>query len=606
MTAALPSAAPAARRSRVRNLVCMTLYNEDAGMVRAGLAALVESLAFADREAPSEGLRSIVAIVADGADRVDPAVLALFRGMGLVDGGTGFKACGETVHVSRMPAAAILAALGADGNRTGTAEIGFAVCIKARNRGKLHSHEVFFRGICPVLAPEFCYQIDAGTIVAPDAIAEMVAFMAANPDAAAAASHVLTPPPTADAPPLAVWQFMDFVAQKAVTWPTEVASGYLSIIPGQFCVFRWSAIDRSRSPETGRRTVDSYLRGLDGGSPLERVMFLAEDRVFGNEIVLAEEKAWSIGYCEGAEATTDPCESFGELLRQRRRWQNSALAVRLWLWQRWPAYLRRHDKSVADKLRFSRAMAWQGLLTACELLSPAFLAVLLVAAVSGAATAPESAIAAVATVAFATTAVLTFLSCRRSGRRFGTAVAAARDASAALSVALLVGATAYLLPPAAAAILLGPPLVTAAAIAAAFRGRHWQVLRYFPVYLLIDRVLAPIITCYALARIDDVSWGTKGLVGEAAAMRSDRARLRHFRNVLAGTILFANVTLLVVGLSYDGIIAVSTSIVVELFSLLALIVAVTAMATHLRHAVHHRPSTPVPPAPAAPLRFRPT
>ena len=51
------------------------------------------------------------------------------------------------------------------------------------------------------------------------------------------------------------------------------------------------------------------------------------------------DKSWRIGYCPAAEATTDACDTFGELLRQRRRWQNSALAVRLWLWGRLPAYL---------------------------------------------------------------------------------------------------------------------------------------------------------------------------------------------------------------------------------------------------------------------------
>ena len=91
---------------------------------------------------------------------------------------------------------------------------------------------------------------------------------------------------------------------------------------------------------TETRPLDAYLRGLNAVAPLERVMFLAEDRVFGNEIVLAQDKSWRIGYCPTAEATTDACDTFGELLRQRRRWQNSALAVRLWLWGRLPGLSR--------------------------------------------------------------------------------------------------------------------------------------------------------------------------------------------------------------------------------------------------------------------------
>src|SRR5271154_6534497 len=322
-------------------------------------------------------------------------------------------------------------------------EVNFAICVKNQNRGKLHSHALFFQCICPVLVPDLVYQLDAGTVVEAGAVPKLVAYMEESRDVAAAASRILTPTPQGAASPLSIWQYMDFVMQKAVTWPTEVASGYLSVIPGQFCVFRWSAVSAPSSDSDGTRPLDTYLRGLNAIAPLERVMFLAEDRVFGNEIVLARDKSWRIGYCPTAEATTDACDTFGELLRQRRRWQNSALAVRLWLWGRLPAYLARRDKGALDKARFTASMAWQGLLTASEVMSPAFVLLLLLAAAGGLVH-PRSAaeVAAVAGMLVAAGS-LAWLSFANRTSRWQRWLCVARDAAATLSVVSLVGLAFY-------------------------------------------------------------------------------------------------------------------------------------------------------------------
>ena len=162
--------------------------------------------------------------------------------------------------------------------------------------------------------------------------------------------------------------------QKAVTWPTEVASGYLSVIPGQFCVFRWSAVSAPSSDAGGERPLDTYLRGLNAIAPLERVMFLAEDRVFGNEIVLAHDKSWRIGYCPD-------CGGDNRRLRNVRGIAPSATAVAEQRARCPPVAMGASarlsgssDKSVLDKARFTTSMLWQGLLTASEVMSPAFLA----------------------------------------------------------------------------------------------------------------------------------------------------------------------------------------------------------------------------------------
>ena len=430
-----------------------------------------------------------------------------------------------------------------------------------------------------MLDPELCYQLDVGTVVEASAISKLVAFMVDEPDVAAAASRILTSTPQGAASTLSIWQYMDFVMQKAVTWPTEVASGYLSVIPGQFCVFRWSAVSAPSSHAGGERPLDTYLRGLNAIAPLERVMFLAEDRVFGNEIVLARDKSWRIGYCPAAEATTDACDTFGELLRQRRRWQNSALAVRLWLWGRLPAYLARPDKSVHDKARFTTSMLWQGLLTACEVISPAFLSLMLIAAAGGLVHPEKPALSAAVggmLVVFGGLAWLTF-SNRTS--RWQSKLCLARDAAALLSVALLMGVAIFSIPLQQAALLIAPAVLMATVITASIPGQRLAALRHFPLYLLTDRLISLVLYGYALANVQNVTWGTKGLTDDRNDRRAEKQRMRRLRNLIAGSIVAIDVGLIGVGLDHSGVLIKSVSSVVEVFTLIFLVVLSVAAAT---------------------------
>jgi chitin synthase len=565
----------AANESGFKNVVCITLYNEPFELLRTSLSALLSSIGGAQGSTPGRlGTRSCVVIIADGRNRIDVQIMRFFAEAGVIDTGRSFSALGETVHLSCKAIDEVMTSLGVPGDFGG--EIDFAICVKTENRGKLHSHALFFQWICPELRPELCYQLDAGTAVEAEAISKLVDYMDRRPQVAAAASRILTPTPGPTAGTLSIWQYMDFVMQKAVTWPTEVASGYLSVIPGQFCVFRWSAVSAPSSDSDGRRPLDTYLRGLNTVAPLERVMFLAEDRVFGNEIVLAPQNSWRIGYCPAAEATTDACDTFGELLRQRRRWQNSALAVRLWLWGRMPAYLARRDKSLAEKARFSASMFWQALLTACEVMNPAFLALVLLATVGGL-THPRDPAAAVAIgAALLATAGLSWLTFADRASPWRSSLCFARDAAATLAVVSLIALAYYDFPLQEAALLTAPIMLTGAVMAASMPGHRWAALRHLPTYILTDRVISFVLYGYALANIHNVTWGTKGLTDDSGALGAEKRRMLALRNLIAGAVIAVNIGLMVVGFNRPGALIKDESSVIEATSLLFL--AITAVA----------------------------
>ena len=563
--------------SGFKNLVCITLYNEPFELLRNSLSALLLSIGSQRLEPAHAATKSCVVIIADGRNRIDPQILRFFAEVGVIDTGRSFSALGETVHLSRKRIDEVMTGLGAAGDLMG--EVDFAICVKDENRGKLHSHALFFQQICPVLGPELCYQLDAGTVIEAGAVSKLVAYMDERRDVAAAASRILTSTPRGAASTLSIWQYMDFVMQKAVTWPTEVASGYLSVIPGQFCVFRWSAVSAPSSDDDGTRPLDTYLRGLNAIEPLERVMFLAEDRVFGNEIVLAPDKSWRIGYCPAAEATTDACDTFGELLRQRRRWQNSALAVRLWLWGRLPAYLGRSDKTQIDKARFSASMLWQGLLTASEVMSPAFLVLLMVTAAAGLIHTQNAAVAATIAGALLASGGLAWLTLADCPSRWRSALCLARDATATLAVVSLLALAYVSNPVGQAALMTAPVFLMAAIITVSMPGQRWPALRHLPVYLLTDRPISLILYAYALVNVHNVSWGTKGLTQDPRGHTAEERRLRRLRDVIAGSIVAVTAVLVAIGSEYPGVWVRSESSVIEVFTLIVLVVLSVAAVT---------------------------
>jgi chitin synthase len=573
--------------SGFKNVICMTLYNEPFEQLKDSLSALVASIDAQRFALPQIATRSCIVIIADGRNRADPEILRYFKELGITDTGSGFSALGETVHCSSKRIEEVMTSLGVTGDFSG--EVNFVICVKNENRGKLHSHALFFQWICPLLGPELCYQLDAGTAVDVGAVSELVRYMDDSPEVAASASRILTPTPRGGASILAIWQYMDFVMQNAMTFPSEIASGYLSVVPGQFGVFRWSAVSAPSSDASRKRPLDTYLRGLSAITPLERVMFLAEDRVFGNEIVLAPDTSWRIGYCPAAQATTDACDTFGELLRQRRRWRNSALAVRLWLWGRLPAYLARADKSLFDKARFSASMLWQGLLTASEVMSPAFLLLLLFAAARGLIHPGNAAAAAAIGGALLASGALASLTFTDRPSRWRSLLCLARDATATLAVASLLALAYASNSFEQAALMTAPVILMAVVVAAAMPGQRWPALRHLPVYLLTDRLMYFVLYGYALANAHNVTWGTKGLT-DSRDENVEKQRMRRLRNVIAGAIVTINVGLIVAGLGRPGVWIKGESSVIEVFTLLFLAFAVVAVTAWIVFALRSLPA----------------
>lgn len=554
------------------NLICITLYNEAVDEFSLTLNALIVSLQDFDAERPAVNrASSCVCVMADGSEKLSPPVKALLIRCGLWSEDPMSPLPGTTFYFSSHCPSVLLA--GIDDRPIDLCHvespIHFVVCVKPHNRGKFDSHALFFDHLCAQLRPAYCYQLDTGTAIHRKTMRAMVEQLRTQPRLGALAARIVLPAPALGEGLLHSWQFLDFATQGSYCWPAELASGHLSVLPGQFCAIRWSALCPAKAEQSASSPVQRYLRGINPGTPLEKLMFLSEDRVIGNEIVLDAHHHWRLDYCGSSQAVTDACPSMRELLRQRRRWINGSTACRLWLLCRWPAQLLRTDRTPASKLRFSASMLWQLILISQQVLAPATTVCIWALLCSAAiACGVRFATAMIVTTAFATSLVLytpknlsslglrTYVACRRMVGGAGLLLTCFALTAAFSWQAMLV--------------VMLPTLFAVIAITLGFYQQKWTILRHFPKYWALNPIMQIVLSTYALSRLDDLSWGTKGLT-QAREVQADAKRMRRLKGVLFTAWGAVNIGVIWIGLTTPGWLIATLNPVVEASQLTLLV-----------------------------------
>jgi len=523
---------------------CVTVYNEKCSAIEATLWSIRSAVNHGYERDSSLWGPSVVCLIIDGRMVMDPELPAWLRKMGML---------------IAKPVRLIDAELHIQANGAGSRALHTIVCIKDSNRGKLHSHALFFGTLCQYLRPRFCFQIDAGTTLTRDVVLQLIRRLRARPEVAAVAPRVMSAPPQADAGFLAHWQYSDFAVRNGVLWPFELATGHLSVIPGQTCVFRWRAL---------RDPLSAYLSGADHRDCLARIMYLAEDRVIGNQIVLAAGREWQLDYAPEAAAETDACTGPAELLRQRRRWNNSEMANRWWLLRQLAGTLRRTDRTAAQNRRFAVAVCAQMLLAAREFLLPAQLIAILAVLLANISI-PSGRIAPLLICAWLlTTSAWVFVERAGAVGRLGRILRWG-------STALFVATACVAVPRPCTLVLLAPALYLPSIALALPRAGLLSVVQARMFYLP-HLVAATTLSCYSFWNLHDASWGTKGL-RTAADTRECRGRLRSWRNVIVSIWLATNGAAAAAAVSLHGWLSIRSNPVAEIFAVLDGILAVTSL-----------------------------
>ena len=345
--------------------LCITVYNEPASALHSSLAGLASSIASLRRTSPQITVN--ICVLVDGLQRCSPSMVTALERLVGTDERLLFESHDLTCHYRKMDVGELSAFEGCDAElyddeirwratliesqtavaeaheqRAADTDANFLIALKRDNRGKLDSHWWFYRVFCPRVVPTYCFQMDVGTVPTPHAFRELVEAFERDARVGAVASSILPPAPSSAFKLLQCWQYASFANSMLLEWPAESASGYLSVIPGQLSAVRWEAIQGAgpldRSAEH-RDALDVYFKGLGPLTPQESMLYLAEDRVLCREIVSQPQIEWTISHVDKASAITDPCLSWEELLRQRKRWCNGYMACRVNYVRHLPAFI---------------------------------------------------------------------------------------------------------------------------------------------------------------------------------------------------------------------------------------------------------------------------
>lgn len=303
--------------------ICVTLYNESIDLFRPTFQSIITGIDVLSANDP-QYRRAIICVIVDGRSDMPESVASYLKTLGLTDVVPSDQPV--PVAVSECQLAPKIGAHPAHRDVFAHLPITVRVIQKEENVGKLDSHWWFYETVCIDFSPNYCFQIDAGTVLADHALTEMCATFEAERNTAAIAGGILIKPGS-NSDLVHHFQCGDFAVQKTIRWPSELLSGYLSVIPGQFSGVRWSAMSRKIDGD-GQSPKDRYLRGRQCGTAAEKMMYLAEDRVLGLELLSQPGAQNHLQYASHATCHTDACNTVEELLKQRRRWLNGNLICR--------------------------------------------------------------------------------------------------------------------------------------------------------------------------------------------------------------------------------------------------------------------------------------
>jgi chitin synthase len=336
---------PDASRTNTEILVCVTLYNESVEMFSRTYKGLVENALHISREKGNKFLgRCKICILADGNETLSEGIYDEAIKLGLINRHRIDSIDGNmTVYQSKMD----LESSEVDCRPT----VYFG--IKHKNRGKLDTHWWFFNKFAKPLNPSLCVQLDVGTIPSENSIIDMWDTIQTDPTVGAIATRVEIRHDKSKNNLLYAFQHGEFMFQKTLYWAAEFHLGYLTVIPGQLCGINWQAL--SKHPEGTPSPLDIYLSGLDAETPFETTMYLAEDRVMGFELMSSPGQDYRSHYLADAAAISDDCLTLDELLKQRKRWINSAFATRLFMQMNLGRYWKQSSSSLFRKTLTSLA-----------------------------------------------------------------------------------------------------------------------------------------------------------------------------------------------------------------------------------------------------------
>ncbi|MES1907611.1 MAG: hypothetical protein MHM6MM_000695 [Cercozoa sp. M6MM] len=373
----------------IDNCIGVTMYNEDWDLVQQTLQALGANMQSFCRMQGSEAWKhSVVVVLIDGLEEMDQRAQMHLQLLG------AFDTAMLRTHENNLPVQlhvfeVTLEMTESISEQTYYAPMQLVLCVKAQNSGKLHSHLWFFNGICTQLAPKYTWTLDMGTLPKPmamwrvfDRLEEdkqgtltrvrdtVVCINSKAPHTVAGVTGQIA----AHAPKLTNFvvaaQVFEYKAANILEKAMESVFGFLTVLPGAFSAYRWSAIREyptqtggENDPEEGapdRKAsgpLVAYFASITQPqhkvNPFTANLYLAEDRVLCAELLAAPGRKWVTRYVRDAVAHTDIPEDLPSLIKQRRRWLNGSFFALVYTLSQFGRFWRKSAHSCIFKIMLS-------------------------------------------------------------------------------------------------------------------------------------------------------------------------------------------------------------------------------------------------------------
>lgn len=208
------------------------------------------------------------------------------------------------------------------------------LCLKQDNSKKINSHRWLFNAFAPLLNPEVCVLLDAGTKPGHKSLLALWEAFDNDKHLGGACgeihamlgsgwSHLLNP--------IVAAQNFEYKISNILDKPLESTFGYVSVLPGAFSAYRYKAV--SGDPLHGYFLGDHTKndpKGINYMNIFKKNMFLAEDRILCFELVAKRNASWHLSYIKASKGETDVPEGAPEFISQRRRWLNGSFAASIY------------------------------------------------------------------------------------------------------------------------------------------------------------------------------------------------------------------------------------------------------------------------------------
>lgn len=318
--------------------ICVTIYNEDDILLARTLQGVFNNIRHLCSRSRSKmwgaeaWKKVVVVVVSDGREKLNPRAKALMAALGVYQEGFAKNMVNDKPvegHIYEYTTMVRIASVDSTVKLTtkNAVPVQMLFCLKEKNKKKINSHRWFFQAFGPILQPNVCVLLDAGTRPGNHAIYHLWKAFDKNKHVAGACGEIAAALGKGYSKlfnPLVAAQNFEYKMSNILDKPSESVFGFITVLPGAFSAYRYEALQNDPS---GEGPLEKYFKGekLEGqGGIFSANMYLAEDRILCWELVAKRNCRWLLKYVKSAKAHTDVPEHLSELILQRRRWLNGS------------------------------------------------------------------------------------------------------------------------------------------------------------------------------------------------------------------------------------------------------------------------------------------